>query len=1395
MSRKFNVGRQNDLLLNEKMHSLYTHLEFITYKDGDGNTITMPRQTKQTAIPQGALWLQHPMGTNTHKLRVHTDPYATDMESRWPCLFEGYYHPADLTTMPLNPVHGQIWIDDKFTLRVYNANGVEGKWEDVCTKLVADTKYDIFNGMDFQLIDPLLPLELDTGEDLDLYAVPYESFGKYYTAKNHEDEYIYCHPYNNPKNIRIPNYNPQQAENVISVDSESNGYAAKSWVHINPYNLDKITKRLVKINKPKKYYKDIRSEIKPPIGYFEDEENINKTINECIEEYAIEKVNDKGEKIKAIYIDDENHMVLVNYQPQAYNLSTMAVEEVPGDDYDSEMNVTPLDPNPIPDDDYDSGMNNDEYQEIPPEDEYDTGMNVTPLDPNPVPDDDFDSGMNNDEYQEIPPEDEYDTGMNVVPEPVPGWIKYKEVIILKVVDNNIRLVEFDPNTMIKIGTANKNKYNKSSADFKVNDYVTFVEVTDQNTGFINIPAGKTEYFAFKSPTFNGHDEYDNRIGRLLKRYSLKEGIKDENVGDNEVILDNRNDYEIRNGGIVLDKNIYEKYDYIYALTYDFKPNHSKDGNLIRISRDSLDGPDQMWIGPVSGIPVVFMDGLYLEHYGDKGTSIYTYENENIIFAGNDVLDNMQITVISFPQVNTYTDGYGIKYPKEYTITANSIRNRYDICDASDQGALQVVDIPLDNSTTSIAYVDVIAQTPDLRNKIDNSGNYFVRISDTKDAIVYGDAGDSLFSGPENFPNPLIFYNGLAGYTFVANEVDIDYENNSITVHDFGAINDYNGLSTIFAVSLGENNYRNNGVLIDGVAYDDNIHADKPYMVIVDGIVMSPYNEDITIEEGKITITDATLALDSEYTVVELTDMDDDLINDTDAIICIYDDMFAPYSIPIINPKAQNTSNAYDDCDSAVVMCGPGVLVDREALQRDFDGSDTFIGGQIVKHRLRSVTGDEIYEWRRYTYSNEYEVLDPILEADTINDCDHFITYYINDGTVLLNPVNIDDQPITVYAYTYVDSVDEKLRRGHRLIPINVHETGKMNTYTTNRTHLYDVGVNGLSTFVNGVMVPHVEKPTTDIKGDLFYVNEQLSSTFVPFINRYREEQCENRYREQDMYNVLQAINENTVLEDEIIVLTNNNIKDHCLAMKYFNSDHQLAQAKALKKYVEENMQNNNLAYVIENVENNETVACHRHWNAPRNENGNLPNSYTTNMRLTPGIINVYVNGVLLEKSDYAVFDNNKIMIAFDLVGGQEILPIHKGDYAHPYRVIADGELKYIECENDDEVLIEVRDDLTLKKRTYPIKDVSYETYSFDILDYDYPVSLSQTRDVIKIYINGVLYDGDYTNIEGVITLLECSLEEDPLYKYLRMNPSMMKEYEEKYGEYIKHEDTITFEWR
>ena len=122
MSRKFNAGRQSDLLLNEKLHNLYTYLEFVPYKDGDANSLSMPKQTRQTAIPKGALWLQHPINDRTNKLRVHTMPGATSEDERWPCLFEGYYHPASIKSKeaPKKPVHGQLWINEKNMLMVYD---------------------------------------------------------------------------------------------------------------------------------------------------------------------------------------------------------------------------------------------------------------------------------------------------------------------------------------------------------------------------------------------------------------------------------------------------------------------------------------------------------------------------------------------------------------------------------------------------------------------------------------------------------------------------------------------------------------------------------------------------------------------------------------------------------------------------------------------------------------------------------------------------------------------------------------------------------------------------------------------------------------------------------------------------------------------------------------------------------------------------------------------------------------------------------------------------------------------------------------------------------------------------------------------------------------------------
>jgi hypothetical protein len=472
------------------------------------------------------------------------------------------------------------------------------------------------------------------------------------------------------------------------------------------------------------------------------------------------------------------------------------------------------------------------------------------------------------------------------------------------------------------------------------------------------------------------------------------------------------------------------------------------------------------------------------------------------------------------------------------------------------------------------------------------------------------------------------------------------------------------------------------------------------------------------------------------------------------------------------------------------MCGPGALVDRDSIFKEITPNDTFVGGQIVRMRMETVNNEEIYEWRLYKFSNDYVTLDPVKDAILINDCENVVTYHVNKGTIQLAPGDLVNQPVTVYAYTYADSFDELSVKARRNIAIEVLEDNtaqyEKSTFYTNRTHLFDTGANALSVYVNGLLVPHTEKTVSDPKNNEFYVNKLVSSSFMSHLDK----------TSVDMYNVLKTIKQDTELRD-IITIISGMYSEEVFPSKYFNDEYQLGQAKLLKKYIEEDMKQNTLLYIVENKEKNEMASCRRHWNVPRNENGNLPNSYTTTMRLTPGIINVYVNGVLLEKSDYAVFDNNKVMIGFDLVGGQEILESVKKEkgYNCLYRVITEEGLTYIECESPDEVTIEVRDDLNIKKRTYTIKDISYDTHSFDIIDYEYPTSLSTTKDLIKIYINGVLYDGDYTNVNGVITLLDCDLERDPLYEQLRMQTDLMDKYEKLYGEYKEHEDIITFEWR
>lgn len=64
MARKFNLGRQNELGLNQELHNLLMSLKYIN------NGTATPQQDYQTPIPLGSLWNDNNRGQNV--LKVNT---------------------------------------------------------------------------------------------------------------------------------------------------------------------------------------------------------------------------------------------------------------------------------------------------------------------------------------------------------------------------------------------------------------------------------------------------------------------------------------------------------------------------------------------------------------------------------------------------------------------------------------------------------------------------------------------------------------------------------------------------------------------------------------------------------------------------------------------------------------------------------------------------------------------------------------------------------------------------------------------------------------------------------------------------------------------------------------------------------------------------------------------------------------------------------------------------------------------------------------------------------------------------------------------------------------------------------------------------------------------------
>ena len=188
-------------------------------------------------------------------------------------------------------------------------------------------------------------------------------------------------------------------------------------------------------------------------------------------------------------------------------------------------------------------------------------------------------------------------------------------------------------------------------------------------------------------------------------------------------------------------------------------------------------------------------------------------------------------------------------------------------------------------------------------------------------------------------------------------------------------------------------------------------------------------------------------------------------------------------------------------------------------------------------------------------------------------------------------------------------------------------------------------------------------------------------------------------------------------------------------------------------------------------------------------------------------VGLYLNGVMLDKSSYSIFNNNYILLnELSVAGGYD--EYDKDDekthrlikyYVETYDKDTDktnGQLHYVYCESPDELTVEYRPDVTLRKASYEIKEISYDmngVFSYD--DYEFPSSLLNTKDEIKIWIDGILYtDGYYIENKNII-LKNSPLRLDPIKEYFNAHPDTYKEWKKEHGEYVYTRSRIIFEWR
>lgn len=912
---------------------------------------------------------------------------------------------------------------------------------------------------------------------------------------------------------------------------------------------------------------------------------------------------------------------------------------------------------------------------------------------------------------------------------------------------------------------------------------------NRDRGFIAITSTQSEFYLFKT---------GQRGGKLL--------IKGKSFYNEDGTINESIDYIDTIGGITLADKILNDPDckYIYSLTYSFDESPSTEGKSI-VKSGKVTGENEVYIGAqISDSISVFMDGLSLERTDEENYNIYEHDRaEGVIrFTDDDdaeIINQMQMTTLLFP-------------------------NRTE-------------DFTLSRTGSNIT-------------------------ATTEDSITI------KADGVSNYKTPFVFCSGLGlQETEIFEDIIVNKETDEITIKGLVLLEDENGgtLTKIdkitgkpyevpevikgYVADVGDS-FVCEGILDKPYIEHDSIEANKEYAVFVNGILLTPTNQDIKVDNGRIDINNAEdVEFDNlTYIVFCIDDADEN------KIALVFDESVSYFSIRIDDGGLDAT---YNDCNCALLYLETGdqntsgLLLDQAAVEKPINPVEGYYKhGQILK--VPDFYGN--YTYYKYDYNNSEPVL---LSLEQAEEVESIIGYYATTGSIHLvgNNKEFSKCDYTYFAYSYANMIDEVTTTGcKRDLPINVlyvkdkyedyflTDNELFETYTGSAGKLEGWKINcaSLSTYINGLLMESkeidpvegvtrhysIKHPTLKIiqdtdyygKRNLWYGLEQLYNRYIEKIEEYKNDP---KIKDKTMDKIkFQILNFEPICDWKI--------DDSDTVKNYFYSELMCKEALELAIYIKEDMQREHTSYAIERIERDEFVAAHRDWiHLDANRIGTHQQIYRaaqdtveTDFYLVPGTVNIYLNGQLLSYDDYCKFSNNKVMFNMDVCGLQQLPSVDKMMTYLPDRFSVEEKLEYqtlynkkqvirliedkmyyIPTDTRDTILIEKRDDTSIKSVTYDVLISSYTSYEFSKDYYDMPDSLMNTTDFVKIYINGIYYDEGYvfTNnggIKGIKLLGKGALTIDPVYEFLQRNPEEADKYLRENGtKYKRTIDKITFEWR